>query len=151
MRTWPAPGLLHAMDVTARVDPPIDVSASRRIIGITGGEVVGPRIRGTILAGGADIQLIRADGVVELMARYVIRAEGGAVIYVENFGMRHGSAEAMERLRQGGEVDPRLIYFRTTPRFETASADYQWLAKSIFVGTAARLPGAVELSFYEVL
>ena len=145
------PELLHIADLTVQIAAPIEVSPSRRVIGITGGEALGPRIRGAILPGGADFQLVRPDGVIELTARYVIRTESGSLIYVENSGLRHGPPDAMDRLRQGLEVDPRTIYFRTTPRFETAASEFQWLTKHIFVGTAARLPNGVELSFYQVL
>jgi hypothetical protein len=38
----------------------------RRIIGITGGRFSGERLSGRVLPGGADWQLIRADGVADL-------------------------------------------------------------------------------------
>ena len=41
----------------------------RRIIGITGGTFSGPRLSGKVLPGGADWQLVRADGVACLDAR----------------------------------------------------------------------------------
>src|SRR6478735_544420 len=65
----------------------------RRIIGITGGKFSGPRLSGRILPGGADWQLIRADGVAFLDARYTLETSDGALIYVSNQGYRHGSRE----------------------------------------------------------
>ena len=56
----------------------------RRIIPITGGRFAGPRLRGTVLPGGADRQLIRADGVKHLDALYELQTEDGAVITVNN-------------------------------------------------------------------
>jgi len=47
-------------------------------------------------------------------------------------------------------VDPALVYFRTTPRFETASPRLRWMMESVFVGTGARFPDRVELSFFRV-
>jgi hypothetical protein len=47
--------------------------------------------------------------------------------------------------------DPDDTYFRTTPFFETGHEKYQWLNHSIFVGTGARRPNAVEMSFFEVV
>jgi hypothetical protein len=146
-----APQLLYVADLRAYVAAAIDVSPSRRIIAITGGEVLGPKIRGEILPGGADFQVIRSDGVIEITARYVIRAESGALIYVENFGLRHGPPDAMELPRSGKNVDASLIYFRTAPRFETFAPEFEWLTKHIFIGTAKRLPESVELSFFQVL
>jgi len=67
----------------------------RRIIDITGGEVSGPKLAGRILPGGADWQIVRADGVAVLEARYTIEAADGALVYVQNFGYRHGPAEVL--------------------------------------------------------
>ena len=145
------PELLHIADLKASVAPAVEVNPSRRIISITGGEVCGPRLNGVLLPGGTDFQIIRSDGVIELTARYVIQTDSRALIYVENFGLRHGPPDAMERLRRGVPVDSSLIYFRTTPRFETSAPEYQWLTKHIFVGTAVRLPDSVAISFYQLL
>ena len=122
----------------------------RRIIGITGGTFAGPKLAGRILPGGADWQLIRSDGVACLDARYTLETDDGALIYVKNKGYRHGSREAMERLSRGEDVDPALIYTRTTPWFETAAPDYAWLNRTICVGRGVRRAAAVELEFYEV-
>jgi hypothetical protein len=93
----------------------------RRIIGITGGRFRGERLSGRVLAGGADWQVIRADGVAELDARYTLETADGALIYVRNRGYRHGARNILERLAAGEDVDPALYYMRTTPRFETAT------------------------------
>src|SRR3989344_8807698 len=52
----------------------------RRIVNITGGEFNGPRIRGKVLPGGADRQLVRVDGVLLLDALYEIQANDGTVL-----------------------------------------------------------------------
>jgi hypothetical protein len=122
----------------------------RRIIPITGGTFRGERLSGRVLPGGADWQVIRSDGVAELDARYTLETEDKALIYVRNFGYRHGPADVIKRLAAGEPVDPALYYMRTTPRFETGAERYQWLNRIICVGTGARRAGAVELDFYEV-
>src|SRR5688572_21296417 len=91
----------------------------RRIIGITGGRFAGERLSGRVLPGGADWQVIRADGVADLDARYTLETTDGALIYVRNRGYRHGPAEILDRLAAGESVDPSLYYMRTTPLFET--------------------------------
>jgi hypothetical protein len=148
------PCLVHVCDVLAQLAPVVEVGRSargeRRVIPITGGEVRGPRLAGRILPGGADFQLIDADGLAEIHARYVIETTSGARAYVENSGMRHGPAELIARQRQGEIVDPSQIYFRATPRFETAAPDLAWLMRSIFVCSGARLPDRVQLRFFEV-
>jgi hypothetical protein len=40
---------------------------------------------GTVLAGGADRQLVRADGVKELSALYEMQAHDGAIITIHNW------------------------------------------------------------------
>jgi len=122
----------------------------RRIIGITGGRFSGERLSGRVLAGGADWQVIRADGVADLDARYTLETSDGALIYVRNRGYRHGPPEIIRRLASGEAVDPSLYYMRTTPRFETGDARYAWLNRIVCVATGARRPAAVELEVFEV-
>jgi len=122
----------------------------RRIIGITGGRFTGERLSGRVLPGGADWQVIRADGVADLDARYTLETNDGALIYVRNKGYRHGPADVLKRLASGEEVDAALYYMRTTPRFETGDARYAWLNRIVCVATGARRPAAVELEVYEV-
>jgi hypothetical protein len=123
----------------------------RRVIPITGGTFRGDKLSGRVLAGGADWQLIRADGVAELDARYTLETSDQALIYVRNFGYRHGPPEILQRLAAGEPVDPALYYMRTTPLFETSAARYQWLNRTICVATGARRASAVELEVFEVL
>ena len=121
----------------------------RRIIGITGGSFSG-RLSGRVLPGGADWQIVRADGTADLDARYTLETSDGALIYVHNRGYRHGPREVIARLVKGEDVDPALYYMRTTPWFETSAPAYAWLNRTVCVGTGARRATAVELEFYEV-
>lgn len=57
---------------------------NRRIINITGGEFAGPRLKGKVMPGGADRQLIRKDGVRLLNALYELQTDDGAIITVNN-------------------------------------------------------------------
>jgi len=149
-----APNLVPVADLEAGVGEPVEIGRvggnRRRVIPILGGDVRGPRIHGKVLAGGADYQIMRGDGVTELEARYVIRTDDGHLIYVENRGLRWGPPELMEQLRRGEPVDPALIYFRATPRFETAAPGYEWLMRNLFVCSGARFPDRVELRFFQV-
>ena len=122
----------------------------RRIIPITGGSFRGEKLAGRVLPGGADWQVIRADGVAELDARYTLETDDRALIYVRNFGYRHGPAEVLQRLAAGEPVDPSLYYMRTTPRFETGAERYRWLNRIVCVATGARRAAAVELEVFEV-
>jgi len=122
----------------------------RRIIPITGGEFSGARLSGRVLAGGADWQIVRRDGVAELEARYTLQTADGALIYVANFGYRHGPPEALKKLSEGEAVDPSAYYMRTTPRFETGDPRYAWLNRLVCVASGARHAAAVTLEVYEV-
>jgi hypothetical protein len=123
----------------------------RRIIPITGGRFVGERLSGRVLPGGADWQVIRADGVAELDARYTLETDDGALIYVRNHGYRHGPEAVLGRLAAGENVDPAQYYMRTTPLFETGDPRYAWLNRIVCVAAGARRPAAVELKVFEVL
>jgi hypothetical protein len=122
----------------------------RRIIGITGGRFAGERLSGRVVPGGADWQVVRADGVADLDARYTLETSDGALIYVRNRGYRHGPAEVLKKLSAGEEVDPSLYYMRTTPLFETGDARYAWLNRIVCIATGARRAAAVELDVFEV-
>ena len=123
----------------------------RRIIPVTGGEVKGRDLNGRVLAGGADFQIIRPNQLIELEAKYAFETDDGAVVYVENRGIRFGPIELMERLNRGEAVDPNLIYFRTVPKFETGTAKYRWLMQRLFIGSAARHVDRVVIDVHEVL
>jgi hypothetical protein len=123
----------------------------RRIINILGGRVEGAKLNGSILAGGADWQIIRHDGVTELEARYTIETVGGARILVVSEGLRHGPPDVMAQLARGEPVDPGLYYFRTCMRFETADPAVAWLNRILALGRGIREARVVRLDVYEVL
>lgn len=120
----------------------------RRIVPILGGRMTGPRLSGEILPGGADYQLIRADGVAEIEARYTIRCDDGALVYVVNRGLRHASPEDMAKLLRGEFVPPERVYFRTAPAFETSAQQHAWLTRSLFLGLGERRPDSVRVRIY---
>jgi hypothetical protein len=134
--------------------PPQELGAAplgrRRIIPIEGGSFSGDKLRGRVLPGGADWQIVRTDGVADLDARYTLETDDGALIYVRSRGYRHGPEAVMRKLAAGEAVDPALYYMRTTPRFETGDARYAWLNRIVCVASAWRLPQAVHLEVFEV-
>ena len=119
------PSLVYAFEVRAEVAPPIEVGrtprGTRRVVPIVGGTFEGGELKGRILAGGADWQLIHEDGFTQLDSRYTLETDAGDVIAVRNRGVRHAPPEVMARLLAGESVDPSLVYFATTPTFETAA------------------------------
>ena len=123
----------------------------RRIIPIIGGEVRGERVNGKVCAFGADFQIIRPNELIELEAKYAFETDDGATVYVENKGIRFGPLELLQKLKRNEPVDPKLIYFRTLPRFETGHANYRWLMENLFVGSAARHADRVVIDVHQVL
>jgi hypothetical protein len=123
----------------------------RRIIPILGGDVRGDGIKGTIFPCGADFQTIRPNGFTELEAKYAFEMEDGAIVYIENVGIRFGPRDQLDRIARGEVVDPALIYFRSVPRFETGAEKYRWLMQNLFVGVGARYPDRVEIDVHQVL
>jgi hypothetical protein len=123
----------------------------RRIIPILGGEVRGQGIKGTIFPCGADFQTIRPDGFTELEAKYAFQLDDGAIVYIENLGIRFGPKQLLDRIARGETIDPALIYFRSVPKFETGAANYRWLMEHLFIGVGARHPDRVEIDVHQVL
>jgi hypothetical protein len=124
---------------------------TRRIVPILGGEVMGEGMKGTIFPCGADFQVIRPNGFTELEAKYALQMDDGAIVYIENIGIRFGPKEALDRIARGEIADPALIYFRSVPKFETGSDKYRWLMENLFIGVGARHPDRVELEVHQVL
>jgi Protein of unknown function (DUF3237) len=122
----------------------------RRIIPIIGGEVHGD-INGKVCAFGADFQIIRPNELIELEAKYAFETDDGATVYVENKGIRFGPLDFLQKLKRGEPVDPKLIYFRTVPKFETGHANYRWLMENLFVASAARHADRVVIDVHQVL
>lgn len=148
----PAPELEHLCTIIVDVGAPQEVGATptgrRRVIPILGGSVRGAKLEGRVLPGGADFQSIRSETFTDIHARYVIQTSDNETVYVENTGIRTGSADDIAALAAGHPVPPERIYFRSYPRFETAAPRLDWLNKHLFVGTGARFPDRVELNFY---
>jgi hypothetical protein len=123
----------------------------RRIVGILGGTFEGPQLRGEVLAGGADWQIVRKDGVLDLDARYALKEQRGGLVRVTSQGYRHGPAEVLAALARGDEVDPAQYFFRSVMRFETGAPGLEWLNKTIALASAERKARQVLLNAFRVL
>ena len=148
------PSLQFLYTSSVEVETPLELGKSpygeRRIINIKGGAFSGPRLSGRVLPGGADWQIIRYDSITEVEARYTLETDDGALIYVSNWGLRHGPKEVMERLAAGEKVDASEYYFRTTPIFETGAPRYKWLNGLVAIAAGQRLANKVIITVYEV-
>ena len=106
----------------------------RTIIPITGGTFEGPRLKGTILPGGADYQMANtAMNRTEIEAIYCIRTDDGVNIHIRNRGIIATSA--------GTDGRP-AFYFRCAPQFEApADSPYAWLNNALFLCQPDFSPG----------
>ena len=123
----------------------------RRIVPIAGGRFEGPRLAGRIIPGGADWQVVRADGVADIEARYTLETAAGERILVRSEGLRHGPEEVIAALARGEPVDPARYYFRTVIRFETSAPALSWMNRMLTISRGARDATCVRLEVFEVL
>ena len=112
----------------------------RFIVPILGGRFEGPRLSGTVLPGGADRQLLRADGVKELDALYELQTDDGTVITVRNRVLIDESATPGR-------------YARSVLQLSAPAGPHDWLNRRVFVGTLHSLRparAAVCIRVYEL-
>lgn len=129
--------------IEVQVQPPVALGelagAERRIIAITGGTLYISGLFGAILPGGADIQSVRADGSIELTARYAADMGEAGKLLIENTG-----------IRRAGPAPSDPPYFRGVVRFAAPPGALQWLNDSVFINTGRREGGNVILDLFEV-
>jgi len=134
---------IHAIGGPAGID--------RRVGEMSAGRFSGERLSGDVLTGGADWQIVRADGAVLLDARVVLRTDDGTEIAMDYAGIRTGPADVIARLARGEPVDPADYYFRIAPRFSTSDPRYEWLNRILAVGVGHRLPEGPVYNVFEIL
>ena len=143
--------------VTANVDwrQVLDVGATphgiRQIIYIKGGTFEGPKLKGTVLPGGGDWFVRRADQMVELDVRCVLRTDDNHLIYCSLRGINEMTSEVAIKAITGQYIDSSKYYFRVTTVTETGSEKYAWLNRIIAVGVGKLIPAGVEYEIYTVL
>ena len=145
------PTLEWVMTVKATIDAAIEMGKTpggvRRVIPISGGSVEGPAIKGVVMPGGEDWQLVREDGTTLLDAQYALRTEDGTMIRVHN-------AVTVNQQAAQGESKAPTRYARSSVKFEAPIGKYDWLNKAVFVGTLqadlTQRPPVVTLQFFRV-
>ena len=152
-----APVLEHAFTISITLSKPYWVKPSvrgetRAAIYATEGNVEGPLLRGRIVPmSGGDFPLQRDNGVIDFDARYLIEADDGAIIYLENRGYRWAkSSDIAEKMRRNEPVDSSEYYMRVTPKFDAPAGQHEWMSKHVFVGVAEKLPGANCIHYFVV-
>ena len=155
MTQLPVPRLTRIYRLEAALGEVVDVGdlgvGRRRILPLTEGTFWGPELNGKLLPGAsADWQIVLPDGTALGDIRYTLQTDGGALLYVQSRGVRHGSPEVLEQLGRGVDVAASEYTFRTSTRIETASRELDWLNRGVFVGVGGRRPSGVIYETYLV-
>lgn len=152
-----APQLRFAFEARVDIGPSEHIgqagSAALGFTPITGGTVSGPRLSATVVPGGGDWVVRRSEVAIDLDARYLIRADDGALIDIVNRGFWVAAPDVEAELDAGRPVDPSRYYFRTQPTFRTDAAQHAWLTHTVFVGNAFDdvAEHQIRIQFFEVL
>lgn len=109
------------------LEPTLDLGTSpwgeRRMVPIAGGTFEGPGLKGKVLPGGADRQLIRRDGARALDAVYELQTHDGVIISVRN------------RVLVRPPKDGSGRYAFSTLEIVAPEGRYGWLNDHVHVGT----------------
>jgi Protein of unknown function (DUF3237) len=149
-----APALVPMTQVRCEVGELASLGAApqgeRRYVPLGGGTVTGPELNGSIVAGGVDWQLNRADGALEIAAHYVVRTDDGALVEIRSEGLRHGPPDVMTRLARGDTVARDEYFFRTVVRFTTGAPAWAHLNKVMALACGEREARLVKLDLYRI-
>lgn len=151
------PELEHVFTISIKLSKPFWVRPPARgdmraAIYAAEGIIEGPRLNGRVVPmSGGDFPLTRPNGVIDFDARYLLEADDGAVIFMENRGYRWArSEEAAERIRRNESVSMDDYYMRVTPKFDAPEGPHAWLSQHVFVGVAEKIPQANRIHYFMV-
>jgi len=143
------------MDAQVEVKRPVQVGNTptgfQQGIPIGEGFFEGPTLKGTVIPGSFDWQLIQRDGVAMLDVTGAMLTDDDVIIKVASKGMRHGPPEVMERLARGEVVPPDEYYMRAVAEFDAPQGLYDWLNRALFVSWGERYEDKVVIHYYKVL
>jgi len=147
--------LEQLLTIDVQVEPILDLgdpgTGVRRIIPFAGGTFTGrDGLAGTLAPGGSDWQLVRPSGVIEIDAHYVLQSDLGGLIEVRSVGIRRASADVLDRIAAGDDVDPSEYYFRTHIRLSTSDTSLAWMNDILAVATGERRSASVRIAVFEL-
>lgn len=150
MAAFSKPELEFVCELKVTIATPVNLGETPRgkkvIIPITGGTFEGPKLKGTVLEGGADYQYVGMnDERTEINAIYTIKADDGVLIHVNNPGLIYAPKE-------GNASGDSGFYFRAAPRFEAPiDSKYNWLNNAIFICKPEVKPDYISIQVWKVL
>jgi Protein of unknown function (DUF3237) len=122
---------------------PLPTGGDRLFVPLADGVFEGPRLRGKVLPGGAEVPLISPEGVLRIDARYCLQEDDGTVILLRNRGIRRAPPEVFARWRDPAVKEKPAaaeFYMRVVPTFEAPQGKHAWLTENIFFGILADQP-----------
>lgn len=150
----PPTGLERIFRVDAVVGPVDDYGVTgaghRRIVQILGGRI-SHGLDAEILPGGADWQLLRDDGTLQIDTRYSARSNDGCLLHLRTRGVRAGDPAVLDAILRGEEVPATDYYFRVAVTIETSCVRHAALQRMLIVAAAARSADHVVYDAYRVL
>lgn len=150
------PSVTRLFDLVVDLKPPLDfgkIRQGRRIFfEAAGGSFFGERLRGKIISGG-DWALFDANGDLSLDVRLTLCTDDDAFINMGYRGLWITPPELRSEIRNPNlrhRIDPQRYYFRTTPFFEVATPNYDWLNDIVCVGTGYAIKGGVAYRIFQI-
>jgi hypothetical protein len=142
----------YLMTVTIRVAGSLPIGptgAGLRSIGIVGdGTFEGPRLRGSVVAPGADWVVIDDEGWGAIDVRLALVTDDGANIYMRYTGVLEPDPALTAALGGGPPTAFGDNYFVTQPRFECGAPAYRWLNRVVAIAEGRALTGGAEYRIY---
>ncbi len=114
-------------------------AGTTNITPVSGGTFNGPKLKGTVLPGGADWVTKSPNGDIHLNVRITLLTDDEQLIYMSYTGLIHRS------MKTGA------TYWRVRPVFETASEKYDFLNHLVAVGVSKQVRGKVAYDVHEIL
>jgi len=154
----PAPALDYSFSIAIELVPvkwvaPTAFGDTRGVVLAASGTVRGPKLNGRVVPmSGGDYALQRPNGVIDFDARYLLEADDGETIYLQNRGFRWArTPEIAEKMARREPVDAADYYMRVSPKFEAPAGRHEWLTKHVFIGVAEKLPTSNCIHYFQVL
>ena len=119
---------------------------------LTGGEALGPKIKGRVRPVGADWLTIRTDGIGVLDVRATLQTDDGGLIYTCYRGVADLGPDGYQNFLDGAPPPERGIDLRIEPIYQTSHPDYLWLNRGFFVGVGKAFlqRGEVQYDIYQL-
>ncbi|KQU34647.1 MULTISPECIES: DUF3237 domain-containing protein [unclassified Rhodococcus (in: high G+C Gram-positive bacteria)] len=140
-----APTLEPLLRIVLRTADPVQLGdtpvGAESVAPVVGGVLSGPGVEAVVRAVGAEHAHVRADGSTTYSTDLLADVESddpGAVMRLTLNSVRFGSAEVVEALDRGEDVESALYYFRGTLTVSTSIRTLAYLNRAVIVTSGSR-------------